>query len=293
MRSTILLAGLLASAAQAATLPPAVGAMIDAAAADPEQLKVVAAVARKTNPDAVAEIDARVAAFKTKAAAAERARLAMQSWKQGWSGSVDVSATLSSGNTRTAGLAASAEARKSGLRWEHQVKVAANYQRDSGRTTGERYAAGYDTKYKVSKRLYAAAQLTFERDSFAGYSSRFSEGVGVGYRLLAAQPLLLDIEAGPALRETRFLDDRDEIKPAARLAADLAWQIAPKTRFTEQASAYLASHDTTLTSSTALTVALTGGLSAKASFNVIDESDPDPGRRSTDTNLLFGLLYSF
>ncbi len=62
---------LLATPAFAEPIPPAVEAMIDAAAS-PEERAVVAGVAKKTNPASAAEIDAKLAAFNAAAAKAPR-----------------------------------------------------------------------------------------------------------------------------------------------------------------------------------------------------------------------------
>ena len=51
-----------ATAAVAEPLPGAVTAMLEAAAGDAAQLKTIADIAKKTSPQSVAEIDAKLAA---------------------------------------------------------------------------------------------------------------------------------------------------------------------------------------------------------------------------------------
>jgi len=79
-RTNLLLATLLASApaVQAAPMPDAIAAMLDAAAADAAQLKIVADIAKKTNPQSATEIDAKVAGLAAAQAQAREEKLASQ-----------------------------------------------------------------------------------------------------------------------------------------------------------------------------------------------------------------------
>ncbi len=282
-----------AGAAQAAPIPAPVAAMIDAAAGDPAALKTVADIARKTNPDAAAEIDARVAAIAATAEAARVAGIAAQSGWQGWSGEGALGAYTSSGNTTSTGVALGAKAVREGLRWKHAVTAAADYQRDNGVTSKERYLAGYAVNYKFSPRLYALGLLGYEQDRFAGYSSRFSEGVGLGYKIIEGPRLNLSIEGGPALRQTRFTRGGSDSSVNARVAGELGWKLGAATTFTETASYFIGGESSTLTSETALTSKLYGALALRLSFFLQTESDPQPRRKATDTTSRVALVYSF
>ncbi len=61
IRAVFALTALIATPALADPIPPPVAAMIEAAAGNPDQLRVVANIARRTNPASIAEIGARVA----------------------------------------------------------------------------------------------------------------------------------------------------------------------------------------------------------------------------------------
>ena len=135
--------------------------------------------------------------------------------------------------------------------------------------------------------------LTYENDRLAGYSLRFAEAIGIGYRLFNAGALRVGLELGPAVRQTHYTDGRDENAFAARVAANLRWKIAPGADLTEAAFVYASSPDTSLKSTTALTAKLIGPLSARASFMISNESDPPSDRKRTDTMTRATLIYSF
>lgn len=295
MRLLLLLstAVLLPTTAFAEPVPTSVAAMIDAAAGDPAALKTVADIAKKTNPGSAAEIDAQVARLKTKTAAARVAKLEGQSLTEGWTGEGTIGAFASSGNTSSTGVSVGIKVTKEGVKWKNTLTGAVNYQKDNGVTSQERYFASYDANYKFSERFYALGLASWERDTFAGFSSRFSESLGLGYKLLATPKVLLAIEGGPALRQTNYILMGDTNEFAGRVAGNFVWNLSPTTAFSEKASYFFGGNTNTITSETALTSKLYGALSARLSFFIQNESNPQPGLMATDTTTRFTLVYGF
>jgi putative salt-induced outer membrane protein len=284
---------LLATPALAEPIPPPVAAMIDAAAANPDQLKVVADIARKTNPASIAEIDAKVAAINAAAARAREERLAAQGLFQGWTGNGEVGGFLSSGNTENRGLAIGINLTKETRRWKHGVRGQVDYQEDQGVTSRERYFAGYEGNWKFSPRGFAVLALNYERDRFTGFSSRFTQALGLGYRLIDGKRLTIALDGGPALRQTRFTNGISENVLAARAAVNGRWQITPNLSVTETATYYADNVNSSLLSLTQFTAKLNGRLSARVSLQINNEGNPPPGRENTDTVTRATLVYNF
>ncbi len=282
-----------AGAAQAAPLPDAVSAMLDAAGGDEAQLKTIADIAKKTNPDSVAEIDAKVAAITAANAKAREEKLASQSFLEGWSGSGEFGAFFTSGNTDNTGVALGLKLTKESLHWKHQLRGFIDYQRQNDVTTAERYFAGYEGNYKINSRLYALLTLSYERDPFAGFDYRFSQSLGLGYKLVATDKVTLDLEAGPALRQTQFVDDVYESGFAFRAAGNLVWKITPTLEFSENASYFYQDINSTFNSLTSLTWKLTDAFSGRFSFLYQNQSNPPPGLRNFDTTTRLTLVYNF
>ncbi|MDZ4372399.1 MAG: DUF481 domain-containing protein [Phenylobacterium sp.] len=279
-------------AAVAGPLPAEVARMLSAAA-ETGQLGPVSDVARRAYPDAAGEIDAQVAALQAKAETERADRLATQRFHQGWTGEGHAGGFVSSGNTEDIGVSAGLSFIKETLRWRHDIKVASEYQQSSGDVSKERYAAAYAGQWKLSGRAFVALSLSAERDRFAGYKSRFSESVGLGYTLIDRPDLRLDVQAGPALRQISYYSAPDEVAFAGRLGGDLTWTLRPELVLTQSTTAFLDSVSSTLTSTTALTTKLRDDLSARTSFDLRMESDPPVGRKGTDTTLRTSLVYSF
>ena len=280
------------SLAAAASLPPEVARMITAAA-ETGQLGPVADVARRAYPEAVAQIDEQVAALASRAEAERIERLEAQSFRDGWKGEGQAGGFVSSGNTRDVGVSAGLTFAKETLRWRHEIKVASEYQRSDGDVSKERYLATYAGQWKLSGRAFASVALSAEHDRFAGVRSRFSESVGVGYRIVERPDLRIDLQAGPALRQVDYYDNGREIAFAGRFGSDISWTIRPDLVFTQNTAAFLDSVSSSVTATTALTTKLRSDLSARAAFDLRYESEPPAGRKSTDTTLRTSLVYSF
>ena len=279
--------------AMAAPLPAEVARMIEAAAQTPGALATVAEVARRTHPESLDEIDAQVAALTTRAEEERIARITSLRFRDGWKGEGQAGGFISTGNSEDVGGSGGLTFSKETLRWRHEIRMAGDYQRSNGEVSKERYFAGYAGQWKLNGRAFVATTLTGERDRFAGFRSRFTESVGVGYRLIDRPDLRLDVQAGPALRQTNYYDLDNEIAFSARFGGDLSWTIRPDLVFTQNTTLFLDSVSSSLTSSTALTTKLRGDLSARASFDVRVEAEPPADREHTDTTTRATVVYSF
>jgi putative salt-induced outer membrane protein len=284
---------LIAPAASAEPIPPAVEAMIDAAAANPDQLKVVADIAKKTNPASAAEIDAKVAAFNAAAARAREEKLASQGLFEGWTGQGEAGGFISSGNTENRGLAVGVNLSKETRHWKHALRGIVDYQEDQGVTSRERYFAGYEGNWKFTPRGFAVLALSWERDRFTGFSNRFTQALGLGYRLVDTPRLTIALDGGPALRQTRFTNGLDEDHFAGRAAVNAKWLIGSRLTFTQTATYYYDNINNSLLSLSQLTAKLNGRLSARMSFQLNNESNPPAGREKTDTVTRATLVYNF
>ena len=290
-----------AVAAWAAAPPAAVSAMLVAAAAsgDPAALKIVADLARKTNPDSQTEIDAQVSRLTPTTppgitAETPRRRLLPPSVK----GEVQAGVTSESGNTRNTNLALGFTLSDESARWKNTLKASADYERSNGAVTQEKYLVSYAGEYKFNLRLYLLGETSWNRDHFAGYSSRVGGSVDVGYKLIATPSVSLSLETGPTARRTDYLGvtsapGQDQIEFGGRVASAVSWTIAPNLAVSEEFAAFYGPGDKTFTSTTALTTKIIAGLSARAAFALQHDSRPPAGIHGTDTATRLTLVYGF
>lgn len=275
------------NAAPAEPIPPAVEAMIREAGSD---VGTVAKVAKRSHPGSAAEIDALVARMAARREADKQARLARAGFFDNWTGEGEVGVNYTTGNTKDFGASASIGLTKDGLKFRHKVKGLIDRQKSHGLVTRNRGLAGYELNYKFDNRLYIYGLGGWERNTFAGFSRRFTESAGAGYSVFKTDNMTLDVTGGPAFQQTRYIDGRREAGVTARAAAEFAWAIRDDLKFSEKAAVFFGNQ---WTSTSALTFVLNDALSSRLSFDVIHEDNPPPGRRGTDTATRVSVVYGF
>jgi putative salt-induced outer membrane protein len=295
-----------------AELPQPVRAMIEAAIAtgDPAKVRTVVDIAKQTNPADVAEIDALNGAFQAKQreiAAAEKARkeeeIRTANLFDNWSGRGQIGAFQSTGSSSNVGVTLSLALARTGIDWQHRLKVNIDYQRSNGQTSREQYLAAYEPRYQITGNLFAYGLAQYERDRFQGFSSRYSASGGLGYKLIDSKTAQLSLQAGPAWRRVDFLDGTSDSSLGALAGLDFDWQFAKSLKFTQDANlvADTGGAATVLIDSNNTSVLLTSGLEAKISdrlttrlsYTLDYDSNPPAGAVSTDTLTRFTLVYGF
>lgn len=277
----------ISSPAWAEPVPPAVDAMIRAAGKDTD---TVAKVAKSAHPRSAAEIDALVASLAGQREAEREERLARAGFFDAWTGSGEVGVNYTTGNTKDLGLTAGIGLAKDGLVFRHKLNALMDRRKSNGVLTSNRALAGYELNYKFNDRIYAYGLGGWERNTFAGFTRRFTESAGVGYSVFKTDDMVLDLTAGPALQQTRFVDGRRDNDLTARAGLDFGWTFMEGVSLTEKAALFFGNQ---WTSTTALTFALYDALSARTSFDVTHENNPLAGRKATDTATRFSLVYGF
>ena len=302
----------LAPAPALAELPDPVRAMIDAAIATGDKAKVatVIDIARQTNPDDAAEIDALHDAFlaeRKEAEALAKAEAEEELRQAGlfdnWSGKGEVGAFRSTGNNSNTGLSGAVELARKGIDWSHQLRLRADYQRSNGATTRERYFAAYEPRFQIDKGFFAYGLGQFEADRFQGYDARYALSAGIGYRIIDESDLTLSAKLGPAYRLTQFTNGTDEGRIAALAGLDFDWTITDRVKLTQDgnvtsetggsATAVVDSSNVSLNLLTGLQLKVSDKVSTRLSYQVDYESNPPAGTENTDTMSRFTLIYGF
>lgn len=293
------LSAFLAATPARAEIPQAVEAMIREAARSGDRATVdaVVNVAKATNPDDADAIAALATTLMSEAEAEarrERERtLASNGYFQGWTGEGQLGIGLTSGNTAEVSGVLGLSLKKEGLDTRHKFAAVIDYLRTNGVTTRQKFGASYGLDYLLREGLYVYGIVGWEQDRFAGYARRFTESLGAGVRVVNRSDMSLDVDAGPALRQTLFTDGTSQSDVGARASLTYRWTIRDGLVLSEDGSVLSADGNTTLLSTTALSSQITGPLSARLSFKVQSETDPPLGSKPTDTAARATLVYKF
>ena len=263
-------------------------------------VEAVGALAKKTSPDRVADIDALLTDYRAKRAAekraaadAARAKLAASKFWENWKGEGQIGASHSSGNTDSVGLSLGIALNRKGIDWSHRLRAQGDYQRTNGRTTVEKFLAEYEPQARIGDRAFAFGLGRWERDRMAGYDARWNVSGGLGYKVIAQKDLTLNLKAGPAWRQTDLVYGDTESELTGLAALDLGWKLSPTLSLSQVASTIVGERTTTTSSLTALNAKLSGALSARVSYSAELDSHPPAGVENLDTLTRFTLVYGF
>lgn len=277
-------------------LPEPVRKMLESAIASKNDAEIatIAKYARETAPEAQAEIDAMVQKHKEVEAAAIEEKRSNPNIFALWKGKVELGGFRSTGSSSEVGVAASATAKRRGLKWTHVLHAAVDYRRANGQTSKDRILASYTPRYDLSARSFIYGLAQYERDPSLGFESRYTGSAGIGYRLIDTDTMSLTLDAGPSLRRVHYAQDGTKTKWGARSSADFEWAISPTLTFRQTGSAYAEQDILTLSSLTALDTKLISVLTARLSYDVLYEKDD----RLLDTSKLdtlskVSLIYEF
>lgn len=297
----------------AVALPPAARALLEQAIGNttPEGFAALTKLARARYPDGASQIDAlsaendaKIAEKKAADARAKADALAAQSFLDNWKGEIDLGGSYTRGNSDAVAIYGALKLNKEGLHWRHAITARADYAKSAGTLSTDKDTAAYQPQYKFNDRFYAYGLGQFDRDEILGFSRRFTESVGFGYTVLPAPNLHLDIDAGPAVRETRYVrgindpvdaDARigDETKVGARGSVNFLWKPSAALQFTEIAAVFFLPDNSNITSTTSLDSKLFGPLKLRLSYNLTYEQDTPTVARSFDTITTASLVFTF
>ena len=289
----------------AVALPPAARALLEQAMdkGTPESFAAVEKLARTTYPDGGGQIDAiaaentaKVAEKKAADARAKADELAAASFLDDWKGEVDLGGSYTTGVTDSIALYGALKLNKDGLHWRQAFSGRVDYAKSAGVLSTDKDTAAYQPQYKISDRFYVYGLGQFDRDEILGFSYRFTESTGIGYTVFPGTKLHLDLEAGPALRETRYIGDLEgerQTSLAGRGSVNFSWKPNPTVTLSEVAAIYFERSNSNITSTTSLDTKLFGPLKARFSYNVTYEQDTPAEAKSLDTITTASLVYSF
>ena len=304
---SLLIAGIPASAAAVQTdpqhqLPEGVRAMIVAAIAggDAKAVETVVRLAKETHGHAAHEIDRLHEGFQSQLAEnrelEERKRaevLAEASLLDAWKGQVEFGASRSTGNTSNLGVYAALGFDREGLLWRHKLSARADLQETNGVTSSERLLASWQPRYNVDDGFYAYGIAEYEYDRFQGYDNRYTLGGGGGFAVIATPTTKLDLEGGPALRHTDYMEGPPATNIAARASLNFSWAITPTLEFKQNSSLYYEPGDSSASALSVVDAQLLGPIKARFSHDVRYESDAPPGTDPVNTQSRATLVYSF
>ncbi|HZM33471.1 MAG TPA: DUF481 domain-containing protein [Burkholderiales bacterium] len=214
-----------------------------------------------------------------------------------YSGRATLSANYTGGNVESEHLYADAELTARALHHRYSISGKVEQREDPslGNNSAWLAAANYDRFFDA--RQFGYARGSVERDEAKDLEQRSALGVGYGVDLFDSPAAALSVRGGPEyVVVERFAGPHEEY-PAAGWGIKGRWRPAGgRLELFHEQDGFWNLEDTdvvTLRSKTGVRVPVIARLNATAQINIDWESEPAPGRASTDHTLLLGLDYTW
>ena len=278
-----------------ASLPDAVRDMLTAviASGNDSDIDAVARVAKQTNPDAAAEVDAMVAEHRQDRTEANQERIRTARFFEIWSGKGEFGLFRSTGTASEFGVSGGLSLKREGLQWKHLLRVNADYRRANGETSRESILAAYEPRYQLNEKSFTYALVQYERDPFIGFDERYTASTGIGYTAVNSERTKLSLDTGPAYRYVNYTEDGIEERVGLRSSLDFNMKLTQTLTFQQNAYGYVEKDRTSLSSLTALDAKILSRLSTRFSYSTAFESQTQLTPESFDTLSKVTLIYDF
>lgn len=213
-----------------------------------------------------------------------------------WKGSVNLGATVQSGNSDRTNISFGADALRRTERDRFSLRFLHNYAKEGHDVTARSYYGAGKYDYFFTKSFYGYAGVEFLKDKVKDLKLRTVVGPGAGYQFWDDEVKSLMLEAGVAYfsEDLNLGTDKDWI--TARLAADLRYNIAKAVVFTDQLVIYPSlerGRDYKLRNEAALNTPLASGWSLRLANILEHDGNPPEGIERNDWYWILGLMYSF
>lgn len=213
-----------------------------------------------------------------------------------WAGNVFAAGNYQTGNTDRSAfrLGADAVRRSEKDRFSMRFLYDIAEEKDTMSSRSVYGALKYD--YFFTKKFYGYLGVELLNDKFKDLNLRTIVSPGVGYQIWDDPRKALAVEAGLSYYSNDYKVAKDKNWIAARLAGNFRYKITDSIIFTDDLVLYPSLEnfsDFNLRNEAAIATALGSGWSLKLANILEYNNTPAAGTKSTDSNSLLGLQYSF
>jgi putative salt-induced outer membrane protein len=180
--------------------------------------------------------------------------------------------------------------------WTYTQEAGAVWGETDGVESAGRYGVSLRVDRDLHPRLSAYALAAWRRNTFAGISRQFDEGVGLSWKAVVTKPHTLDLEAGMGLNQRRSTLGLDDQFGTARFGAIYGYDFTQKARFEARGAWLLNLKETADSEGNArlsLAAPVAGSLALKVSYDLQYRNQPLAGLEKLDTTFGVGVQATF
>lgn len=214
-----------------------------------------------------------------------------------YNGRVTLLASASRGNTDDGRLYGEAALRARAKQYNYGVEFNAEQKQESGETTAQNYWLAGRYNRVIDEKRFAYVRSSLSHDEFTDIRLRGTVGAGLGWNFFHTEKKTLSVLGGLEYVATDRSTGVSEQYPAFGWGIDYrqwVWADRLELFFNQYGFTTLVSRgDTSYKTKGGVRIPVGSNLTANAQINYDYESNPGPGRDTTDVQLLLGLGYDF
>lgn len=216
-----------------------------------------------------------------------------------WKGDIGLSATVNQGNTNNSNFSITANATgrlSEKIEWVNSGLF--QFGRADDVTNAELYQLSTRLNWNHSERVFSYYEFPGVRDRFKNYAYRLSPGLGLGYKVINLESLILGFKGGIADIITKFYDTEEtDSFFGVSVSDEFVWKFSETSEFNQKWDVTLSTADTNHYLSTFeanLIAQLIKSWSLKLTFiNRYDSQPVGEGIKKSDSSFLAGLSWKF
>ncbi|MHA6347709.1 DUF481 domain-containing protein [Roseivivax sp. CAU 1761] len=220
-------------------------------------------------------------------------RFGSNQYAQGWTGSVSLGFSGTTGNTDTADLSFAGRFRYGAGPWNHTFGFAGEFAEDNDVRNKEEVFATYDVNRYFSENFYLFGLGSARYDDFSTNEWDVFLGAGPGYRVINEPNVTWRVQAGPGVRYLRDQAGDDDREVAGIASSRFYYKINETAFLTNDTDFLFSDSDRLVTNDAGLNFRITDRLSTRLSYRTEYNNDPLPGLENTDNTLGVSLVYGF
>lgn len=223
---------------------------------------------------------------------------------QGFRGSVALTASGASGNTDTGEVSGAGRLSYGIGDWNHSVGFAIEYGEANGAKNEEKFFATYEAQRYFSPEFYLFGIGRYEYDGFtapavaggvpvAGNATDAFLGFGPGYRLINTPEHAWRVQAGLGVRYTKDFAGSTSTEEAVIASSRYYLSLTDTMSLTNDTDILSSGANTVVSNDLGVNFKMTDSLSTRVSYRTDYNSNPAPGRVSTDNTVGLSLVLGF
>lgn len=225
--------------------------------------------------------------------------------EKAWKASAEVGFIVTSGNTSTSSYSVKADVEHNMEDWRNEYKFDSLFKQDQltddegnkyDERSVERYFASGQANYKLNddkSSLFGYLSYLDDSSKSRSYNSQSTAAVGYGTQIYKTETMTMNVNIGPGYSWSELENGENQRGFIVRGKWDLDWAISDSASFSQAIAVETGGDNTQTKAETALMAKVNSKLQMKVGLVVLNNSQVAEGKKKTDTETTFTLVYNF